>query len=162
MLKYLIRAIDELNALKNLKRCDSYTKAIDDPNYFEKQYYTALMSAYLCTEPEIIEMMVEWKESIINAQFQGERQDYDHIIQELFNRQIEMLHNNIFIPKIWNEQANDNVIKKSYMQYCATYFMNLLILQTITKEDSERIVCTDDWKYLSQFLKMNIQEDILL
>ena len=162
VLKYLVKAIDELDALKNSKRCDSYQKAIDDPNHFDKQYYTALMSAYLCTEPEIIEMIVEWKENIINDYFQGERLAYDQIIEELFNKQIEMLCNNIFMPSIWNEQLYDNTIKKSYMQYCATYFMNLLILQTTTKKDSKRTIEKSDWIYISQFWKMNIQEDFLL
>ena len=162
VLRYLIGAIDELDALKNSKRSDSYQRALDDPNHFEKQYYTALMNAYLCAEPEIIEMIVEWKENKINDCFQGKRLDYDNIIEELFNRQIEMLCNTIFMPQIWNEQSNDNVVKKSYLQYCATYFMNLLILQATTKNDSKRIVEDDDWRYISQFWKMNIQEDILL
>lgn len=162
VLKYLIGAIDELDALKTSKRCDSYRKAIDDPDHFEKQYYTALMSAYICAEPEIIEMIVEWKESVINDYFQGERAHYDDIIEELFNKQIEMLCDNIFMPKVWNDQSYDNVSKKSYMQYCAIYFMNLLILQIITKKDSKRIIKKQDWIYISQFWKMNIQEDVLL
>lgn len=162
VLKYLIRAIDELDALKTSKRCDSYRKAIDDPDHFEKQYYTALMSAYICAEPEIIEMMVEWKENVISDYFQGERAQFDDIIEELFNKQIEMLCDNIFMPKVWNEQSYDNASKKSYMQYCATYFMNLLILQIVTKQDSKRIIKKQDWIYISQFWKMNIQEDVLL
>lgn len=162
VLKYLIRAIDELDALKTSKRCDSYQKAIDNPNHFDKQYYTALMSAYLCAEPEIIEMIVEWKENVINECFQGERDDYDIIIEELFDRQIEMLCKDIFMPSIWSEQTYDSVSKRSYMQNCATYFMNLLILQATTKRDSERLIRSDDWRYISQFWKMNIQEDVLL
>lgn len=162
VLKYLIKAIDELDALRNSKRRDSYQRAIEDPNHFEKQYYTTLMNAYLCAEPEIIEMIVEWKENVINGCFQGERSDYDVVIEELFDKQIEMLSNSIFMPRIWNGETNDNVIKKSYMQYCATYFMNLLILQATTKEDSICLIKEGDWKYISQFWKMNIQEDVLL
>lgn len=162
VLKYLIRAIDELDAMKTSKRRDSYQKAIDDPNHFDKQFYTALMSAYLCAEPEIIEMIVEWKENVINECFQGERDDYDIILEELFDRQIEMLCKDIFMPSIWNEQTYDSVSKRSYMQNCATYFMNLLILQATTKRDSKRIIRSDDWRYISQFWKMNIQEDVLL
>lgn len=161
VLKYLIRAMDELDALKNSKRCDSFFKAIEDPNHFEKQYYTALMNAYLCSEPEIIEMIVEWKENVINDCFQGDRLDYDRIIDELFKKQIEMLCSNIFMPQIWIEH-NNLTVKSSYMQYCATYFMNLLILQTITKKDDKNIIRNKDWIYISQFWKMNIQEDVLL
>ncbi|MCM1154972.1 MAG: hypothetical protein NC392_06380 [Roseburia sp.] len=162
ILKYLIRAVDELAMLKNSKRSDSYQRALDDPNHFDRQYYTAFMNADLCTEPEIIEMIVEWKENAIKNCFQGERPDYDIIIEELFNRQLEMLCSNIYMPTIWNGQSQDNVVKKSYLQYCAAYFMNLLILQVTTKTDSRRIIPKNDWTYISQFWKMNIQEDVLL
>lgn len=57
---------------------------------------------------------------------------------------------------------NNLTVKSSYMQYCATYFMNLLILLTITKEDAKTIIRSKDWIYISQFWKMNIQEDVLL
>lgn len=140
----------------------NYQKALDDPDYLGKQYYTTLMNSHLCAEPEIIQMMVEWKESVINNYFKGARSDYDITIEELFNKQIHMMCNNILIPSVWVGNMYDAIESKSYLQYCAIYLMNLLILQTITKENQKGIISIKDWTYISQFWKMNIQEAALL
>ncbi len=161
LLKYLVREIDVLDELQKMRRASTYQKAIEDPNHFGKQYYIALMNANLCTEPEIIEMIVEWKDNIIQGYFPGERINFDNIVSELFSRQVEMVCKDIFMPSVWNENLYGS-IKKSYLQCCAVYFMNLLILQIITNKDSQIIIEKETWIILAQFWKMNIQEDILM
>lgn len=164
VLKYLVRAMDGLDEIKNSVRGDDcrYQNALNDPNSFDKKYYAALINTCFSTEPEIIEMIVEWKETIIGRYFHSKRLGYDTIIEEVFDKQIDMLCNGFFMPMSWGEQVFGGVKEKSYLQHCAIYFINLLILQITTKKTSERIMGKKVWEYVSQFWKTNLPEEDLL
>lgn len=162
ILKYLIREIDSLDDLGHSRKKENYEKALNDPNHLSKQYYTALMYMSLCKDVAIIHMLTEWKESLIALYFPGERSDFDTVFEALFVKQIDLFHERILIPDIWVRNVNDDKKKMSYLQHCATYLFNLLILKTIINCEQESRMELESWKKMAQFWKMNIPEEVIL
>ena len=162
VLKYLVEQIDELNELRCLRNKNNYQKAIDNPDHLGRRYYVTLINTYLFTEPEIIEMLLEWKEDIIKAYFTGQRQEFDITMLELFNNQICTMCDAVFMPSVWKESFHESIPEKSYFKYCAIYLANILVLQTLVSQSQKSIIQNERWIYISQFLKMNVPEEILL
>ena len=107
-------------------------------------------------------MMIEWKDNIIISYFNGKCEDFDITLKELLNKHIEMICKNVFTPFVNADEAYSYGQYKSYLQYCASYSINLLIMRTITQNSSLVEIDFNVWKYISCFWKMNIQEDVLL
>ncbi|MBE5980799.1 MAG: hypothetical protein E7249_16995 [Paenibacillaceae bacterium] len=162
ILKYLIKEIEGLNDLRMGRNINNYHKALNDPNHLGRQFYLTLIYTHLCAEPEILEMIVEWKAILLKNEFENKQEEFENTLCELFQKQVEVITNDLLLPDIWKENNNYFNEKKSYLQYCAMFLMNLLILQVSTNRSGECSLQIDEWKYLSIFWKMNIDEEILL
>ena len=157
ILQYLIDSVDDLNDRKsNKKRGEAYYwEALDKPDMFDEAYYASLNGACLCMEPEIIQMMADWKDRKINNYFHGQRSDFNQVIEQvvedLFNKHAAMIRIGIFAPSTW---GNGGLASgKPYPQASAVYLMNLLILQIIVKGECR--IKISEWDFISQFLKLN-------
>lgn len=162
ILKYLINEIEGLNDLRKGRNINNYNKALDDPNHLGKQFYLTLIYTHLCAEPEILEMIVEWKDILLKNEFEDSREEFEYTLSELFQKQVEIIITDLLLPDIWKENNCNFNEKKSYLQYCAMFLMNLLILQISTNSSGKCSLKIDEWKYLSLFWTMNIDEEILL
>lgn len=157
ILQYLIDAVDDLNERKVSERRgeNHYWAALDDPSSFDVAYYAALNSACLCTEPEIIQMIAEWKSNKLRKYFQRTCCEFDevmdHVMTDIFNRHAAMIRTGIFKPFI--EGKGGLAGGRHYLQACAVYLMNLLILQILTSGHCRLKI--EEWSYISQFIKLN-------
>lgn len=157
ILQYLIDAVDDLNEIKESgKRGEvHYWTTLDNPDSLDDAYYAALNSACLCTEPEIIQMIAEWKDNKMNKFFQGTCSDFDNIMNQimtdLFNRHTTIIRTGIFKPFI--EGKGGLAGSRFYLQACAVYLMNLLVLQILISGQCRLRI--EEWSYISQFLKLN-------
>ncbi len=157
ILQYLIDTVDDLNELKRSeKRGEAhYWAALVNPDFPTDSYYAALNSACLCTEPEIIQMIAEWKDSKLNKYFQGKRPEFggvmDRVTADLLSKHATMIRTKIFTP--FTLERNSLAGDRSYLQACAIYLMNLLILRILTGGQCRLKI--EEWSYISQFLKLN-------
>lgn len=136
ILQYLIDTVDDLNARKRSeKRGEAhYWEALEKPDSPTDAYYAALNSACLCTEPEIIQMIAEWKDSKLNKYFQGKRPKFGGVMEQvtadLFSKHAAMIRTEIFTP--FASGKGGLAGGRFYYQACAVYLMNLLILRILT------------------------------
>lgn len=157
ILQYLIDTVDNLNELKSSeKRGEAhYLAALDNSDFPDDAYYAALNSACLCTEPEIIQMISEWQDSKLKKYFQGKRPEFDGIMDQvtadLLSKHAAMIRTKIFTP--FTSGNSCLVGNRSYLQACAVYLMNLLILRILTSGQCRLEMA--EWSYISQFLKLN-------
>lgn len=158
ILQYLIDAVDDLSERKHsAKRGEAhYWEALEKPDSLDQAYYAALNSACLCTEPEIIRMIAEWKDGKLRQYFQEERPDFGsemaQVLSELFGRHAEIIRTGIFTPFV--EKKGGLAGGKAYPQACAVYLMNLMIMQILASGGCR--IKSQEWDYISQFLKLNI------
>lgn len=157
ILQYLIDAMDDLNERKHSAKWGEthYSEALDKPDSLDDPYYAALNSACLCTEPEIIQMISEWKDSKLNQYFRGEQPQFgeimDQVIADLFGKHAAMIRTGVFVPFIKRKDGTSG--GRHYLQACAVYLMNLLILRILTSGQCRLEI--GEWRYISQFLKLN-------
>lgn len=157
ILQYLIDTVDDLNELKRSeKRGEAhYWAALVNPDFPTDSYYAALNSACLCTEPEIIQMIAEWKDSKLHKYFQGKRPEFggvmNQVTADLLSKHTTMIRTKIFTP--FTLERSSLVGDRSYLQACAIYLMNLLILRILTGGQCRLKI--EEWSYISQFLKLN-------
>lgn len=117
---------------------------------FPKTYYAVLCSAFLCTEPEIIRMMTEWAERKRNRCFSGDHAAFCQLMKHILVQHIAMLRKNTFaLPG-----ESIGWLLEGQPRFAA-YFMNLLTLQALTM--NRVLIEPDDWRYLSQFVRLNGQ-----
>lgn len=158
ILQYLINTADYLNGQKdNAKWGDTYyLKALKDPNSLSNSYYAALNSSCLCTEPEIIEMIVEWKDSKLSKYFQEECPSFGsemgQVLADIFREHMDIIRTGVFTPL--TDKRGGLTGDRNYLPACAVYLMNLIILQILT--NGEYRINVEEWRYISQFLKLNV------
>lgn len=158
ILQYLINTADYLNGQKdNAKWGDTYyLKALKDPNSLSNAYYAALNSSCLCTEPEIIEMIVEWKDSKLSKYFQEECPSFGsemgQVLADIFREHMEIIRTGVFTPL--TNKGGGLTGDRNYLPACAVYLMNLIILQILTNGGYR--INIEEWRYISQFLKLNV------
>lgn len=158
VLQYLIDAADDLSERKQSSRRGEshYWEALEKPDSLDDAYYAALNSSCLCTEPEIIQMISEWKDSKLNKFFQGKYPNFGDemvlVLADLFNKHTDMIRSGVFTPFV--QRKGGLAGGRDYLQACAVYLMNLIILQTLIGGQCR--INVDKWNYISQFLKLNL------
>lgn len=158
ILQYLIDAADDLSERKrNSRRGESlYWDALDRPDSRDNAYYAVLNSSCLCIEPEIIQMIAEWKDSKLIKYFQGKCPSFvdemGHVLSDLFHKHMDIIRTGVFVPL--TDKKGGLAGGKNYSQACAVYMMNLIILQVLTS--GEFRIGVKEWNYISQFLKLNM------
>lgn len=158
ILQYLIDTADALNERKRSSRRGEsfYWDALEKPDSLDNAYYAALNSSCLCIEPEIIQMIAEWKNSKLAKYFQGKCPSFDEklgqVLADLFHKHMDIIRTGIFVPL--TDQRGGLAEGRSYLQACAVYLMNLIILQILTSGECR--VRVEEWSYISQFLKLNV------
>lgn len=161
LLKYLVAVVNKLNMLRSLDDKSLYVDALKKGD-FACKYYTAMIHNCLCTEAETIKMFAEWKMYIIKAYFKGTQDDFDIVMNDLFEYQLQTLCHEVMIPSSWQESSYEGALRKTRLQYCALYIANLLILESITNVNDVYRIKIEQWKYIAQFLKMNLKKGTLL
>lgn len=161
ILKYLVLAIVDLNSLRKGKSLNNYKKSLENKEHLDKKYYMTMIHNYLCAEAEILQMLAEWKDVIIDNYFDA-KIDFDDTMNELFERQIQMFCHDVIIPDCWSEKIYNNAMSKTHLEYSSTYILNFMILQSLTNRNQMYMLRMDEWKYIAQFIRMNVDEEILL
>lgn len=173
ILKYLMEAIWDLNALRKGSSPRNYKSTLENANYLNKKYYMPLIHTCLCAEAESFRMLTEWKEYVLKENFKNQI-DYMDTIKELFEYQVQSLCHDAIFPDCWKDKYSTEISHKKQLEYCATYLLNFLILKTVTlQENIVQVEYTDigkkrisinkkEWKYIAQFIKLNVHEDIIL
>lgn len=135
----------------------NYRRELDRPDSFHKAYYGALGGAFLCMEPEIIQMAAEWKERKLYARFADEPSVTSHIVdqvmEDIFQSHIAMIRNGTFQPDVWGKGGRGLSGERSCPQACAVYLLNLLILRVLFQGQCR--IKTEDWSFISQFVRLN-------
>lgn len=158
ILQYLIDATDDLSERKcGPKRGKThYLEALENPDSLNDAYYATINSSCLCREPEIIRMIAEWKDSKLNKFFQGKSPNFGdemaQVLSDLFNKHTDMIRSEVFTPFV--QRKGGLAGGKDYLQACAVYLMNLIILQILIAGECH--VKVEEWNYISQFLKLNL------
>ena len=136
-----------------------YREILQNPDNFSLQYYAALNGVCLCTEPEIIRMIAEWKDAKISActlkalEFQ---KAFPGIMKDIFARHACMIREGTFSPsaKRWcSGSLAEDKTGKSFPTACAVYLINLLTLQILVCGKCE--VDAELWNFVSQYFKLN-------
>lgn len=158
ILQYLIDAADDLSERKcSPKRGEThYWEALENPDSLNDAYYAAINSSCLCREPEIIRMIAEWKDCKLNKFFQGKSQSFGNdiapVLSDIINKHTDMIRNGVFAPFV--QRKGGLAGGRDYLQACAVYLMNLIILQILISGECH--VKVEEWNYISQFLKLNL------
>ena len=158
ILQYLINTVDKLNEQRASGRWGktNYSAALDNPSPHDNAYYAVLNSACLCTEPEIIQMIAEWKNSKLDQYFHGDCSNFgevmDQVMTDLLNRHATLIRTGVFMP--FTEKKGGLAGGRLYLQACAVYLMNLIILKILTSGQCR--LKFEEWSYISQFLKLNV------
>lgn len=163
VLFYLIEAADNMYLClsdQNRRRGDRlYLENMEKAGSFSQQYYASLNGACLYTEPEIIRMIVEWKDAKIAActpkepKFQSE---LSKIMKDIFKQHALMIRDYTFAPSTpgWcNGILTGDRFGKSFPESCAVYLINLLTLRILISGECE--VGAELWNFVSQYFKLN-------
>lgn len=157
----LFSLIDTTDKLSDIKRAprrgkSHYLEALENPANIDNAYYVALNSSCLCTEPEIIEMISEWKDDKISKFFPRENDNFSDemstILSDIFSRHLDIIRTGVFAPLV--DKNGGLAGGRDYLQACAVYLMNLLILRILISKECK--IKVEEWSYISQFLKLNI------
>lgn len=144
VLSYLIEAAD---------------KNPESPDSFSQQYYAALNGACLCTEPEIIRMIAEWKDAKITActaERPKFRRDLPRIMKDIFERHARMIRECTLAPSTtewWNGSPAEAGPGRSFPEACAVYLINLLTMRILICGECE--VDAELWSFVAQYFKLN-------
>lgn len=158
ILQYLINTVDKLNEQRASGRWGktNYSAALDNPSPQDNAYYAVLNSACLCTEPEIIQMIAEWKNSKLDQYFHGDCSNFgevmDQVMTDLLNRHATLIRAGVFMP--FTEKKGGLAGGRLYLQACAVYLMNMIILKILTSGQCR--LKFEEWSYISRFLKLNV------
>lgn len=159
----LLDAVDSLYYHLNMQNGSRgeahYRKDLENLDTFSKEYYAALNGVCLYTEPEIIQMIAEWKDCKIAACVQEVREEYKRelprIMEDIFDQHTGMIREYTFSPteSAWRSGGlADDKAADSFPKSCAVYLMNLLILRIIIC--GRCTVNADMWNFISQFFKL--------
>ena len=163
VLFYLINAVKRLYCHLN-KQSGSRGEAyywidLENPDTFSKEYYAVLNGACLYTEPEILQMIAEWKDSKIAACVQKEKEGFKselpRIMKDIFDQHTGMIREHTFSPdkSVWcsGGLAADKA-DRSFPESCAVYLINLLILRILICGSCT--VNEEMWNFISQYFKL--------
>lgn len=163
VLFFLLDAVDSLYYHLNMQNRSKgeahYRKDLENPDTFSKEYYAALNGVCLYTEPEVIQMIAEWKDSKIAAcvqkEIEGYKRELPRIMEDIFAQHIGMICEHTFSPteSAWRSGGlADDKSDKSFAKSCAVYLMNLLILRILISGSCT--VNADMWNFISQYFKL--------
>ena len=157
-LECLLETVEHLMDRQTAKNGDRYyNKSLKTLSDFQCTYFATLDGACLCSEPEIIRMIAEWKSSKIDKHFpdQNNHNRYERVnsvLNDIFNSHADMIRTGNFEKNIL---ADGNLIPdRPFPQSCAIYLMNLHTMCILVSEKCD--VNTDKWTFISQFIKLNL------
>lgn len=158
ILQYLIDAADDLiERKKSSRRGEShYWEALEKPDSIDNAYYATLNSSCLCAEPEVIEMIAEWKDGKLSKYFHAINPDFigemGQVLTDLFSKHLDIIQTKVFAPLV--DRKGGLASGRDYLNACAVYLINLIILQILINKECK--IDIEKWRYISQFLRMNI------
>lgn len=148
ILRCLIDTAYDLHHKKN--DMTHYQETLYEPEAFPKAYYATLSGVCLYAEPEIICMMAEWADRRIVRRFHENCANFEQVMEKILTRHITLLQNGQFaLP---TENPSWFTKSRPHSQVYATYFMNLLVLQILTKRWIK--IDLDDWRFLAQYVRL--------
>lgn len=158
VLRDLFIAVDWVNERKSSKKNGSqyYWEALNHPDSFSETFYAVLSGGCLCMEPGIIQMIAEWQERKLYDYFGGEQSPFNSIVgqvmEDIFHSHMAMIRNGTFQS---NARFKGGLSSdKSYPQACAIYLLNLLILRVLIQGECR--IKIEDWRFVSQFIRLNV------
>ena len=157
ILQNLLDAVDEMDDIRSARKNGetNYRRELDRPDSFRDAYYAALGGAFLCLEPEIIQIAAEWKERKLYARFVNElsatSQMVDQVMEDIFQSHMAMIRSSTFQPDAWVKGGLSG--ERSCPQACAIYLLNLLILRVLFHGQCR--IKMEDWRFISQFVQLN-------
>lgn len=115
-----------------------------------KAYYALLSSVCLYAEPEIIGMMAEWAERKIRCRFHQDYAGFAQVMERILTDHITLLQDGRFALPVQDPSwlAQSRIRSQTF----ASYFMNLLVLQILTRKWIN--VDLDDWRFLAQYVRL--------
>lgn len=163
VLFYLIDAVDSLyynlNNQNKSRGEAHYRKDLENPDTFSREYYAVLNSVCLYTEPEIIQMIAEWKDTkiadCVKEEESGFKRELSRIMKDIFDQHTGMIREHRFLPSdsVWcSGSLADDKAGGSFPRACAVYLMNLLILRILIC--GRCTVNADMWNFISQYFKL--------
>lgn len=163
VLFYLIDAVDSLyynlNNQNKSRGEAHYRKDLENPDTFSREYYAVLNSVCLYTEPEIIQMIAEWKDTkiadCVKEEESGFKRELSRIMKDIFDQHTGMIREHTFLPSdsVWcNGGLADDKAGRSFPRSCTVYLMNLLILHILIC--GRCTVKVDMWNFISQYFKL--------
>ena len=157
-LECLLETVERLMDLQTAKNGNTYyNQSLKTPSDFQRTFFSALDGACICSEPEIIRMIAEWKNSKIDKHF-ADQNVHDRnekvysILSDVFNSHAEMIRNGTFEQKTLTEGSL--ILNRPFPQSCAIYLMNLHTMRILLSEECK--VDADKWYYISQYIKLNL------
>lgn len=160
VLDSLLDAVDYLiEIMKPKKRGkEQYANALENPNDLNPFYFPVLSGACLCTEPEIIKMAVEWKETKIERIFGKDDPEITNslistTLNDIFDSHLDFIKKGTF-KKLEVIEERNLLSERPYPQSCAIYLLNILITRVLI--DGRCKVESNKWSYISQYVKMNL------
>lgn len=154
VLQYYADTLEKLRQQKSLNQSDG-PAYVDTLDAMDKElvgaFYAALNGACLCVERETAEMIGEWAERRRGRVFQGDAETFKAVAEDLFWNHFQKIRDGLFHPA-WTDGGLSG--ERSFPQLCAVYLMNLVTLRVLTC--GEWRVPAEDWKYLAQYLKLNL------
>lgn len=157
ILENLLDAVDEMDDIRSARKNGetNYRRALDRSDSFHDAYYAALGGAFLCLEPEIIQIAAEWKERKLYTRFANEpsatSQMVDQVMEDIFQSHMAMIRNGTFQPDAWVKGGLSG--ERSCPQACAVYLLDLLILRVLFQGQCR--IKMEDWRFISQFVRLN-------
>lgn len=157
ILQNLLDAVDEMDGIRSARKYGdaNYWKALDRTDSFRNAYYVALGGAFLCMEPEIIQMAAEWKACKLYARFGNEpsvtSQMIHQVMEDIFQSHMDMIRSGTFHPAAWVKGGLSG--EHSCPQACAVYLLNLLILRVLFQGQCR--IKIKDWSFISRFVQLN-------
>ena len=160
VLDSMLDAVDYLiEIMKPKKRGrEQYKNALENPNDLNSFYFPALGGASLCTEPEIIKMAVEWKDTKIERIFGNDdpekiNSQISNTLNDIFDSHLEFIKNGTY-KKLEVIEERNLLSERPYPQSCAIYLLNMLITRVLI--DGKCKVEANKWSYISQYVKLNL------
>ena len=155
--------LNDLRVRRNIPKLGEryYNEALSnlkgDP--FDPFYYSVLSSRSICSEPEVVQLLDEWKEEQLH---ENSSDDQNHgnqvdtfeismIISDIFQRHYGLIRSGVNLGYIFDIDAFS--FERSAATANAIYMMNLLTLAVLLTNRFS--IQYDTWLWLSRFLMLN-------
>lgn len=113
--------------------------------------FVSLNGACLCTEPEILQMMAEWKDDKVTLVRGADAIDMEGIhtvIREVFSQHFALIRDGQFPAKA------ALIDGRTMPQLDAVYLLNMVTLQTLICRYFQLV--SDEWRFCSRYIMLNL------